>query len=77
MSNGKPVKIGINNEICPYCGHRDKMANRIRGLELIEFQGYYGDKPFRAFKCYACSARWHHSLKSSIKDIAESQDTEY
>jgi hypothetical protein len=48
-------------EMCRYCYNED--TRRMVGLELALYEDYYAGKPFKAFECECCRAKFHFSTQ--------------
>lgn len=45
-------------QMCPYCYNED--AQRITDfVDLKPYVEYHHGKPFKAYSCYCCGAKWH------------------
>jgi len=56
-------------EMCPFCKNED--TRRIVGLELMSFEEYHGENPFKAFECQACNGTFHYATQIPNKPISD------
>jgi len=47
-------------EMCPFCENED--TRRLNGLELMPYEEYHGQNPFKAFECSACGGQFHYTI---------------
>lgn len=52
-------------EMCPFCKNED--TRRLNGLELMPFEEYHGQNPFKAFACAACGGQFHYASDVEVR----------
>lgn len=44
--------------MCPYCFNEDTQRI-VDPFDLKPYTDHYKGRPFKAFSCYCCGAKWH------------------